>query len=356
MLKKVLIVLGIIITIIAILVGYGIYAFSPNQDHILNYLEENPETTSIRLIRNGEVIAEQNSNQMMPLASTVKIIIAVEYAEQASKGFFSPDSMIALTELDRYYIQGTDGGAHPGWLQEIDTDSSSIREIAQGMIKYSSNANTEWLTAFLGPDRVNNRIDSLGIKDHSEIYYIVSSLLVGPERFPGLTGEVLVDSLRALSDDEYIDTISEIHHHLAADTTYKNQIALPDLASQRVWSDRLPASTTMEYTELMKKFNSKSYFDPQTQIYLDEVMEWIMENPANQDWLEYSGMKGGSTAFVLTKSLYATDAEGNTTEMAYFINDLGLLESLRLQGSMNAFELAILTDDEFTEEVRSAFN
>lgn len=356
MLKKVLIVLGVIILATAILIGAGIYYFSPSKTHILNYFEGHPETTSIRLIHNDTVIAEHNPDTMMPLASTVKIIVAVEYARQASYNRFSPDSLIALSELDKYYIQGTDGGAHPGWLQEIEGDSASVRQIAQGMIKQSSNANTEWLTAFLGPENVNNRIDSLGIDRHSEIYYIVSALLVGSERFPELSGDILTDSLRSLSDEEYTDTIYQIHDKLTADTSYKDQLGLPDLEAQRVWSDRLPASTAFEYSELMRKFNSKTYFDPQTQEYLDELMEWIMENPDNQQWLQHSGMKGGSTAFVLTKALYATDTDGNTIELAYFIDDLGILQSLRLQNSMNPFELAVLTDEKFIEEIKNAFN
>lgn len=82
-------------------------------------------------------------------------------------------------------------------------------------------------------------------------------------------------------------------------------------------------------------------------------MEYILENPANKEWLEHSGMKGGSTAFVLMKALYATDKNGNRTEMAYFLNNLSVLEMTRLQMSMNEFELRILTNKEFREKVKT---
>ena len=122
---------------------------------------------------------------------------------------------------------------------------------------------------------------------------------------------------------------------------------------QRIWSDNLPASTVEEYTRLMKKINSRNYFSPKTHEYLDEVMEFLLENPANRTWLAHAGMKGGSTAFVLTKALYATDKKGNKTELAYFLDDLGHLENTRLQGSMNQFELKILTSPTFREKVQS---
>jgi len=121
---------------------------------------------------------------------------------------------------------------------------------------------------------------------------------------------------------------------------------------QRVWSDRLQSSTVSEYVDIMKKINSRAYFDGTTHDYLNDVMESVMNNPANQSWLAHSGMKGGSTAFVLTKALYATDKKGNTTELAYFINDLSLIQNQRLQRSMNQFELKLLTDEEFIAKIK----
>ena len=80
---------------------------------------------------------------------------------------------------------------------------------------------------------------------------------------------------------------------------------------QRAWSDRLPAATTTDYVAIVEKINSRTFFDKPTQQFLDEVMEGILANPANRQWLAHAGMKGGSTAFVLTKGLYATDKNGN---------------------------------------------
>ncbi len=349
--KKLLLIGGGILVLFAITIAIIFNYFSPDKQHVLSYLKSHPNSTSITLFRNSKLIADQNSDALHPLASTVKIIIAIEYAIQASEEVFNPDSMIALEELDRFYFQGSDGGAHPAWLNDLENDSASIRQIAHGMIKYSSNANTEWLSAFLGLDNINQRITSLGIKNHSEIYYLVSSLFIAHERFPTVEGEPLIDSLQSLTQENYINLTHQIHQKIKADTSYMTGVPLIGLDAQKIWSDRLPASTTAEYAQLMKKLNSKTYFSSQTHQYLDEVMEWLMEIPANQEWLEYSGMKGGSTAFVLTKALYVTDTDGNKTELAYFLDDLTLIESIRLQGSLNAFELAILTDDEFLAKV-----
>ncbi|MBW1294005.1 serine hydrolase [Aquimarina litoralis] len=355
MIKKFMIVIGLIIGVIVLIGAVGIYYTKPNEQLILDFIKKNPDKAAIKLIRNDTIIAEKNSNRMMPLASTVKIIIAIEYAIQSAKGEINPNEEVSIEQLAKFYVHNTDGGAHPKWLESVKTkinnNSISIREIAKGMIRYSSNANTEWLSQKLGLQKINKRIESLGITDHTEIYYIVSALFVGKEKFPNIKGEDLENKLRDLSIEEYKDITNKVHSKLATDTIYKSDKGDLGMNIQRIWSDNLPASTVHEYATLMQKLNSKSYFDSKTHEYLDEVMEGLMENPANQKWLTHAGMKGGSTAFVLTKAFYATDKKGNKTELAYFFNDLGIIQNTRLRNSMNQFELTILTNKEFREKI-----
>ena len=357
MLKKIFKIVGIIIAIVIVLGGIGINYFNPDANLILNFIKENPNRTAIKLVRNDSLIAERHPNKLMPLASTVKIILAIEYALQSSQGKIKPQEEISIDELAKFYIPNTDGGAHPRWLKsvksKINDNQVPISEIAKGMIRNSSNANTEWLGNKLGLKNINNRIDSLGIENHTEFYNIVSALFVGKEKFPKLKGKKLEEKLKTLSPEDYIETTNHIHTKLLTDSIYKKDIGDLGMNMQRIWSDNLPSSTVKDYVEIMKKINSKTYFDSETQKYLDEVMEGLMRNPANRKWLKHAGMKGGSTAFVLTKASYATDNKGNTTELAYFFNDLEFLENTRLQRSMNEFELKILTNKEFRDKIKT---
>jgi len=43
-------------------------------------------------------------------------------------------------------------------------------------------------------------------------------------------------------------------------------------------------------------------------------------------WLEHKGSKGGSIGSILMEALYTTDKKGNTTELAYFLDNLERLE------------------------------
>ncbi|MGY6741843.1 MAG: serine hydrolase [Cecembia sp.] len=360
MLKKVLIALGIVIGFLALLAGIAIYYLKPDANRILGFIQQHPDQSAIMLYRNDSLLVSHNPNKVMPLASTVKIIVAIEYAEQSAQGTIIPNERISMTELEKFYVPNTDGGAHESWLEsskdKISDGKISIREIAKGMIAFSSNANTEWLMAKLGIESINERLDSLGLQNHTPIFYLVSSLFVGKELFPEKKGKELVKAFLDVSKEDYVKTTYKIHEKLKTDPEYKNDLGDLSLEVQKVWSDNLPASTVADYVSIMKKINGKSYFSSTVHRYLDEVMEFLMENPANQKWLMHSGMKGGSTASVLTKALYATDVKGNTTELAYFLNELDILEMTRLELSMNAFELKVLQDASFRDKLKEYIN
>jgi D-alanyl-D-alanine carboxypeptidase len=97
--------------------------------------------------------------------------------------------------------------------------------------------------------------------------------------------------------------------------------------------------------------NNRKYFDENTYGILAEVLETLMEKPANKTWLSHAGMKGGSTIFVLTKALYAMLKNGTKIEMAYFFNDLTSEENQRLQSWMNDFEIQVLTSENFRKKI-----
>ncbi len=343
--------------LLGVVVAFGAYKFftKSTADTILDFMKTNPDKFALKLIYDDELVVQTAEDQMMPLASTVKIIIAIEYAEQLAAGSISADEKVMISDLDKFYVPNTDGGAHMAWFKEVkgavENDEIPIHEVAKGMIKYSSNANTEWLTHRLGLHKVNERIEALGINDHSAISYIVSALFVGKEAFPELTGPALAAAIAELTHEEYTAVISTIHDKLISDAEYKKDIGDLGMEVQRAWSDRLPASTVSEYTGLMSKFNSRTYFAEDVQATLDGIMQWIFDYPGNREIYKYFGMKGGSTAFVLTQALYVTDQSGHKTELAYFFNDLNFIENMKLQAGMNDFHIQVINDAAYREKL-----
>ncbi len=323
-------------------------------DSILNFIQQNKSRSSVFLKKNDTVIARLNEEKVMPLASTVKMIIAIEFAKQASHHVFDENSKVALKDLERYYLSNTDGDAHPKWIKyenqkgNINADSVRLIDVARGMIMFSSNANAEFLLDILGADNVNNNLKLLGLSKHTPIYPLVSSLFIY-QNPKGLDEGKIIRQIDTLNEGQYAKLAFLIHNQLKYDNSYKAKFRPQDLTitMQKEWSKRLPASTTKEYARLCSILNNRQIFDKETYAVLGNVLETIMENPANSSWLSHAGMKGGSTIFVLTKAMYATLKNGTKIELAYFFNDLSGAENNRLQPFMNDFELKVLSDENF---------
>jgi len=355
MLKKIVIIVSAIILILAVGFGVAFFMVKPDKERIVEFIKENPKRIAISLSQNEKVLAEHNENKMLPLASTVKVIIAIEYAYQVAEGKLNPNQKLSISDLKKYHYPATDGGAHKAWLSKLELEKDSIvslSEIAKGMIKYSSNANTEYLIDLLELQNINSRIELLGMEKHDPIYYLVSSLFIKDYLFSGISNIEAIERIRDLSNDDYRNACMEIHKQLKEGTLKNDSLNDFGLAIQKVWSDRLPASTAKEYRQLMEKLNSKSVLPKELHQQLDPILEFVMENPLNQEWLKHSGSKGGSTASLLTKALYATDKKGNRVNLSYFLNDLSTLETIQLQMSMNSFELAILQEEDFRNHIK----
>ena len=344
------------LTAAALLISLGGAAQQrPDRNTILEFMTGNPDRFSIIFTRNDSTLAEARADTSLPLASTVKVVIAVEYAYQAARGILDPSEMVSLGDLDRFYVPNTDGGAHGKWLgdvkEKVVDGKVPLSEVAAGMISRSSNANTEWLLEKLNPDSVNARVRRLGLQSHTPVYYITSAIFTGKEAYPLLRGRNLQLKLRATPSGSFASHAASIHMKLKADSTYKTITGDLSMDVQKILSDKLPAASARDYHQLMRKLNSRTYFPAEVHAHLDPIMEFLMTNPANAAWLAHAGMKGGSTAFTLSKALYATDKKGNRTELVYFMHNLNPTEAMSLTEAMNDFELNMLTNGAFRNSV-----
>lgn len=329
-------------------------------DSLLNFIAANKTRSALYLVQNDTVLAKLNPNTPMPLASTVKIMVAIEFAKQAAEHIVDAEQMIPLSELDKYYLANTDGGAHPAWLNyekqvgHIKEDKISLLDIARGMIIFSSNANTEYLMDLLGFNNVKNNIQLFGLKQHSSIYPLVGALFMYQNPKQKDEDKILA-GIKKLSDEAYSRFIFDMHNALKYNPALKASFRPQDLTMkmQKLWSDRLPSSTVAEYAKIAKILNKRLYLSEAAYGFISEILESLMENPANQQWLKHAGMKGGSTAWVLTKTMYATTQADTRIELAYFFNNLTEDENSQLQHWMNAFELKILTDNQFRLKIKS---
>jgi len=328
-------------------------------DSFLHFVQANKSKASVFVIANDTVVAALNENKLMPLASTVKILIAVEFAKQASSHIIEQSGYVALSDLNKYYLANTDGNAHPDWLKyeqaqnNIKGDSIMLIDVARGMMMFSSNANAEYLMDLLGFDNVKSNMQLFGLKHYTPVYPLVSSLFMyqNPNK---MSEKRVLNAIRDLSENDYDKFIFAVHNQLKFDPNIKGKFRPQDLTinMQKLWSDRLPASTTKDYAQLVNILNNRKYLDAGAYAILAKVLEFPMENKRFQAVFKHYGVKGGSTMFVLTHVIYLTKLNGEKMELAVFFNDLNTQQQQDLQRWLDPFEAQVIFDKAFRDKLR----
>ncbi|KAA0948708.1 D-alanyl-D-alanine carboxypeptidase [Sporosarcina sp. ANT_H38] len=355
--KKRLSIYGSIILIIGI-AGFAISRENP--EYVLNHLKDNPKTTSLYLAENGVTLITYQSDVVRPLASTVKILIAAEYAMQIDAGQLNKDSLVPLEDLNRYYLKNSDGNAHEEWLNAMQSEGKiknnevTLHDIAKGMATYSSNANTDYLIDLLGISAINERAKALGLTQHEDVYPIVSAILIPNQiKSESMNEKQLIKKLEAMSMEEYRTLAEELSEQMKEGTIKAGDVTYgPSTDVQKVWSDRLVGASANDYGKLLAAI-SNDQFPKTASETIRDLLEWPMQlNESNHDRFVHLGAKGGSTLFILTDALYAEDHNGDKIEIVLMTDDLNFWQGMLIRNNMNSFESKLLGSEDFRLEVQ----
>ena len=327
-------------------------------DSLLNFILKNKGRASLYMLKNDYEFAKLNEDKLMPLAGTANLIVAVEFAKQAAYNVFGFNALVPLKDVHKYYLPNTDGDAYRNWIKyesragHLKNDSVKLIDVARGMIMYGSTANAEYLMELLGFGNLKNDIRMFGLKQHTLLYPMPSSLFLyqNPKK---LAEDKVLKEIQSLKEEDYYKAVFSIHRELNMDSGYKEKFRPQDLSikMQKAWSDRLTASTAKEYVKVCRLVNSRIILNDKSYAVLGKLLETIMESPSSKTWLKHAGMIGGTTISVFTKAVYATLKDGTKLELAYFFNDLTGKENYKLQSWSLDFDSKILKDESFRKKL-----
>lgn len=112
--------------------------------------------------------------------------------------------MISIDDqLNLYFAPDLDS-SHAQWLTEMQQAGKIVdgkvrlMEIVYGMIKYSSNCNTEFLQDLVGIQNIEQTLKKMGIKITQQ-YYLVSSMLA-------------MANVRNLTYDDWLNYLRNLSH------------------------------------------------------------------------------------------------------------------------------------------------
>ena len=294
----------------------------------LTYLMENPADVGLVAYRIGAEAGGVylNADSPMPLASVVKIIHLVAYAQAAVDGRLNPTDWVPVTELDRYYLQGSDLRSHPQAIQELRSrglvssspQAAPMEELPWMMMRNSSNAATDYLHLLLGQRVIEETAVALGLTNQTAPCPFLGQFLTISNHTrledneaaiqaliadPAVYGQLVMDLTLAYSEDAAFRE---------AEGRWYQRARRPSWAAQSLFSENLSAQgSARDYADLLAAIAQNQIDDPYTSFLIRRNLEWPLEiYPINQELFYNVGYKNGSLPGILNSAYYAAPRNG----------------------------------------------
>ena len=328
---------------------------SKTKDDIIKFMLNNPGLWSMSLIQNDHEIISHNKDKMIPLASTVKILYAIAFVNAVSNKSLNPDELIPVKEVDSLYLKNTDGNAHDIWKEnEHIGNEVLLKEVAKGMMKYSSNACTDYIYYRLGKDKIDEVIRDYSLLQHTEIYPINAAILISSYLHieKNIPKKEIAKTIREMTNQQYHVLAKELLNKILKGEATRLIEQLPIISNmniQREITKKLPASSSFDYAKLMYELGNTERLTAEAKQLLDDLI--------GVDRYLKDGMrvwyKGGSTLFVSPSAVFKKDDAENMA-FAFFVEDMVGVENIWIQKNYNEFIKAFLDNPLFRTKVLDA--
>jgi hypothetical protein len=312
--------------------------------------------------------AYMNADIPMPIASLVKVVNLIAYAEAVERGDLDPSEWIPIAEIERAYLPGSDLGAHRVAISELEENNlvsegdraTPLEQIPWMMIRHSSNAASDYLHMAVGQRVIEETAVRMNLQSHTAPCPFVGQFLAMSNSTRSESDRVAVDSY--INDPGYYGSeVMRLTDEYMNDVEFRESEGYwrASISVQRGFADELNAKASpRDYSQLMARIIQNDIGSDYVNILVRRVLEWPMIYPANQQLFSTIGYKNGSLPGVLTTLYYGQRIEdGKQVVVALFYRDLPMQTYRRWRENLTHDELArwILTDPEAIPLLRSWF-
>lgn len=295
-----------------------------------------------------------NEEINFPLASLTQIIIALDYAKQASTKKIDPEKIIKVEELDRFYIPKTDGNAHANWLASLHQPTEvTLKQVAEGMVINSSNANTDFLIYELGIDSINQTLSECELDSHDNIIPITSQLYLPVKLMnEGMGKEEAFKYIEALSRQDYEEAVlmafTEWCIEPPTDKLKDEIYSIMSMSFQKMWTGKLAKSNTRDYAKLVGRLNRETFYPKELYAHFTPLIQYKVRIDPE---IKFYAQKAGATAYVISLVSYA-ETVSNHIELVYMLNGLNTMEQTQVRGTVERFQTDFMVDPDFRRQVK----
>lgn len=286
----------------------GSNSIAPGADGLLDWMVEHKQDVGLVVLVDGQERLTHRPDEHFPLASAIKVLTLVAYAEQVAAGALDEDATVTLEEVDRLYLAGTDGGAHEAARSEWgDRREVTLDQLTHAMIRYSSNVAADVMLRKVG----------------------------------GPPAALEAAARHGMATQQPPVAIFELFR--SWESSNEN---VRDLAHAT------PAGTPRGWAMLMEQVRTGETFAAPAAATVRRHLEWPMRLGDNSRLFDRFGTKGGALPGVITEASYLELRDGPAVSVALFLRHLPdgiqaqLLQSYAHQELIRAFaeQPELLTD------------
>jgi hypothetical protein len=284
----------------------------PEEPTLVDWIAAHPDRVSVLASGAGDELAWRPARPR-PIASTFKLLVLAAYAREVAAGRLDPEARVARAELERWYLAGTDGGAHERALAAIALPLT-LDGAVRAMVEFSDNAATDHLLDVLGRERVLAAARALGVDAlGAGVAPVTGALLALADRGLGATVDRRIRRLRSLPVGER----ARIAWRLAAGYREDPERALAGLerALRKLgpWSRQVALADALPWRGSARELGAlvrAALGGGEAAATMARHLSWPLADPALAARFERLGAKEGETAGVLAVAGYARPAGG----------------------------------------------
>lgn len=309
------------------------------------------------------------ADEPMPLASVVKLVHLVAYADALEAGALDAGQQVALNDLARFYLPRSDLGAHTDALAELSVGQQladgalPLSAVVWMMLRYSDNASADYLQTLLGQTTIEQTVRDLGLTPHSApCPFLGRFLLMSNHTRSGDDGlavaTLAADPVRYAQEVASLtDVYSQDAAFRQAEQAYWGVQRRPSVTVQRQFTAALDTrGTARAYADLMARIVSDRLASPRVHNVVRYYLEWPLEVfAANRERYLAIGYKNGALPGVLTTVYYAWPVgSAEPVVVALFYRDLPLFTYQRWRRTLPDDALAhwLLSDPQAIPRLR----
>lgn len=356
-------------------------ASGPEQD-LLDFCVDNPDSCAISVQAIDESWERHlNPDRPQVLASTMKTLMLLAYAQAVVDGVIDPDDTIDRDEWARYLT--LDGGAlRTSWEDLGRPTDVSWGDLARMMILHSDNATPDLLLAELGTKRVTAaRKLFRGFHDIPAAISSMFGLWFNGNGVAG-TGNRIADEYGSFGAKGYqreLDgMLRSFKTNAAVETNRSSLCVRPPWegggacappggtttrdAQLRLMEAHFTRSTTRTYAGLMSRLLQGTLLDADVEAVVRPILEqWLVVFPTLSPAFNRYGLKGGSLATatgteVLTWAHYMRTGTGQRYVVVVFLQGLSATRNPPDAAAVNAFAQQFALTAAFRNTVKATLD